>query len=163
MGDGSANADVVTRAKALLAAAEQMTTGPWEVAWASTHGIRGTIWDATGDIAIADITKHVLCSEWRENGAGIALLRNEGPAVIRELVAEIERPRTNAGHRQSTATPAKKEGVVLSVARVWLAWEWCCPCGAQHSHVIYEPAPGDPPPRVTCWNCDKTYVTLLAP
>lgn len=90
--------DLQSRARQLLDAADKMTPGPWLMEWAAFCNIRGTVWDHTGDIAIADITKRVLCSEWRENGEGIVALRNDAPGVIRDLLAENERLRLENEH-----------------------------------------------------------------
>lgn len=85
--------DLNERAAALLAAADKMTPGEWRVRW---HTERCNDGDATvetdtdhpiGIMYEASITNTVADFD------GIALLHNEAPALIRELLAENERLR----------------------------------------------------------------------
>lgn len=111
--------DTRTEAEALLAAVEKMTPGPWRPStWQNENGDG---WSACGPFH----------SDGEEDGddetragydaAGIVALRNHAPAIIRALLAEVERlHRELERHRHGTTI----EGDAICPAALELADAW---------------------------------------
>lgn len=87
--------DLTTRAAALLAAADKMTPGEWR--YYTEPQPNGCPIIGSRGLMVAMLAHSVRDVEQAEeaigNAAGIVALRNEAPALIRELLAENERLR----------------------------------------------------------------------